>query len=217
MKNLTLLILTFFILTSPFLNAQYVRLTYKTFAISYPENKIVIDTVYNFIQKEKSISLGKTYFESVVNHTDTIKRYFTIADKKKKAYKELIKVNFTNKTDSLIISINTTTSWKKREYLINKYNSLKDVDGKKHPLDIKYFNESKIIGSYNCYKAVINSIDGELEVWYTKSIDYNWIFNNYYNQIPGTVILVKNSNKIFFEFLREEFINEPKLQIIGWE
>ncbi len=62
-------------------------------------------------------------------------------------------------------------------------------------VNIQYTKKRKNINGYDCKQALIKNPEGITEIWYTEDIKYNHLFKDWYNSIPGTVVLAKIQDK----------------------
>ncbi|MDR2836377.1 MAG: hypothetical protein LBV69_09365 [Bacteroidales bacterium] len=71
--------------------------------------------------------------------------------------------------------------------------------------------ETKKIGEYNCKSMFLTDNNEKYHVWYTTEINYNWIFLNSYNKIPGTVIEVYKADKLILKLATIENLKIDKI------
>ena len=75
---------------------------------------------------------------------------------------------------------------------------------------IEYVDSSKTILTMPCKLAYIHFKNGETtKVWYTESMNYDWIFPSVFCKIPGTVIRATGKKTKILEF--REMIGRSKL------
>lgn len=221
MNKLRLIILLTGLMMFQYTKAQDVKLTYKTFCIDLGAKegeKIIQDTVFTFVKDDcKSVKVQKDIFEDAYFKGKQGSFFFDIADKKKESYKNGVKVNVKETQDFLKFDMVSTSKWKSRKEIDKSFLKRRHPETKKKDkIKIEYLEETKTIGRYLCHKA---TVDGKTVVWYTKDIDYNWVFPTYYHLIPGTVVLeeVEKNGKVVFELLSVAEQAKPVFNFTGWE
>lgn len=221
MNKHRLIILLTGLMMFQYTRAQDVKLSYRTFCIDLgikEGNRIIQDTVFTFVKDDHmSVKVQKDIFEEAYFKDKQGSFFFDIADKKTKSYKSSVIVAVKESNDILSFDVLTKTKWKKGKDIIKRYyKRINQETKKKDKLKIKYLKDTKTIGKYLCNKAII---DGQTIVWYTKAIDYNWVFPTYYHLIPGTVVLeeIAENGTVVFELLSVEKQISPVLNFTGWE
>jgi len=227
MSKTILTSILFLFITS--VNAQYIQLRAKTFTINLNKKAdslnlekrsyIAIDTITYLIQDEqRAINIG--VFDLSPNTIFNSKPFFIhLYDKKKKSTKAVEHAKLYKNKDSLIINVASSNNWQKiKQVLLSNTQFVKNSKNKTYPFSIKYTDKTKQIGMYLCKHAIVSYGDDLTDIWYTESINYNWIFSSYFYKIPGTVILaISKSGETIFEFIEIKSFDNSNLVIKNWD
>ncbi len=102
----------------------------------------------------------------------------------------LIKRN--GKTASLLPPFHSEPAWKKDDIV---------------PPDVVLTQETKTIAGYECSKAILKTRDGDIVVWFTKSLgNNNFALGGMFRDIPGTVVFAYNDKVVLFKLEKVNYL-----------
>jgi len=162
-------------------NSQNLKVSFKQWAIDLKTQKIIQDTSdYWIIAPEKAIQ--------VYENQNMKPSGLLLIDKSKQARRKLIYKSPQNGKPSAW-EIADGTEWIKT----NEASQQKESEvAASQNLKWIYSDKTQTIGNYACKQLLLCDGTDTTTVWYTESIAFNWLFDNIFAQVPGTVVWAFN-------------------------
>jgi len=183
--------------------AQSEILQFKRLSINLKHTQIELDTsVFNILTHGKALVRTEQPFQDG--------DVFVLIDQKTQSRRQ-IKLGGTSSSG---YKITQSSDWAK----INHKEVLKPNPATGETYSISYGSETKIISGFDCKQLTLIYGNDSINVWYTEAIAYNWLFDNIFSLVPGTVIKAYNSKTTLLELISrnqvENIITEPEYSFI---
>jgi len=177
--------------------SQSELLMFKQLAIDMKSNQIVTDTsVFHILKQGRAV----TQIDSPIHDDDV----FLLIDQKSQSRRQ-IRLAGTSSTGYKT----TYTDWVK----LNKKELLKPVPATERAYTFLYGNETQNILGFDCKQLTLFDGVDSISVWYSETVAYNWLFDNIFALVPGTVIKAYNSKTTLLELISRKPVDEQSLDL----